>query len=352
MAVPDVSLYIADEKLVQQTFQEISFGMELPTLQCLRILGPWRSRYEPNLKIDPIAAFELAPNLRALSTRDCLLVLTAASSLIHCQCAFTSVSAEDEDSQDNPAPPLHPHVRPRLQALMLAGDFSMCEGILSHFTLPSLTALGVWIADDEADVIEDFFSRSSVALERLDIDCAYDTFLRVLPFMAGLTELVVADVLRDGIMAILRSIRDSETFLPNLRSLDITVRNPMPRAYEEEEYYRERGEVPEPVDVMEQMDYDALADALWVRWTGRSGVALSRIESFRMVWLPTPSPYMIDVGRGDRWDHMGFDESQVRRHLTNFGTLDPLLDLVDEGMDVYLGTRHKQWVTRQSVGHE
>jgi hypothetical protein len=185
--------------------------------------------------------------------------------------------------------------------------------------------LGVCIEDDEAEEVADFLSRSGVMLQRLDVDFGYGSFLTVLPFLAALTELSFSNMRTEGIMDFVCSLRDSDTFLPHLRALNITARN---HTYSLEE---------------EGMDYETLADALWERWAADGAQSsVSRLESFHMVWIPAPGLYDKDLMRDSCW---GSEEDSLRGKLANFGTLDRLLDLVDEGMRLYLGTRHEQWVT-------
>ncbi|KAJ7123043.1 hypothetical protein C8R44DRAFT_876236 [Mycena epipterygia] len=150
--------------------------------------------------------------------------------------------------------------------------------------------------------------------------------------MASFTEIDVHGIYRDGIMAILRSLldRDSATFFPNLRSIGFTAQN-WKRA-----------------DPTEDIDYDVLADALLARWKPRPNVA--RLESFSIVWVPTPVPssevWIDDVfdSRYEPWTSLGFDEDELRRYLANFGILQRFLDMIEDGMTNYIGTCKQQWV--------
>jgi hypothetical protein len=346
-----VTLYFTREKLAHQIFHK-NLRPHFPNLWRLRLRGWDSSIYEKEYekhKSVPITAFEVAPNLRVveltklapsllylpweqltrfsadggLSPRDCLEILYTASSLI--ECVFKSVADATDDKRSTPLHLPPDHVHPNLQSLTLSGDFSLCEDILSHLTLPALTALGVCIEDDEAEEVADFLSRSGVMLQRLDVDFGYGSFLTVLPFLAALTELSFSNMRTEGIMDFVCSLRDSDTFLPHLRALNITARN---HTYSLEE---------------EGMDYETLADALWERWAADGAQSsVSRLESFHMVWIPAPGLYDKDLMRDSCW---GSEEDSLRGKLANFGTLDRLLDLVDEGMRLYLGTRHEQWVT-------
>ncbi|KAJ6543985.1 hypothetical protein B0H19DRAFT_293290 [Mycena capillaripes] len=351
--------------------------MQFPAQQSLRFRG-WTEKYDPwehttpKRPSVPITAFEIAPNLKVVeltglapsliclpwsqltrffgdraSIQDALQVLCKASSLI--DCTFESIAEADDESSTPLQPPPDYHVHQKLQSLAFTGMYNMCE-VLSHMTMPALTALDLWIPVSDVDDMVDFLTRSEVTLQQLNLHCVYDTFLSILPFMAGLTQLTVAGIRRDGIMFILRSLCSSDTFLPRLQALEITAQNLTNyRGFGGYEEGEEDSSDVDPPQEMEQMNYETLADALWARRTGdcaQGGV--SRLESFRMVWIPTVSPYVIDVHRGDSWNNLGFNERETHRELANFGTLDRLLDLVDEGMSVYLGTRHRQWVTRAS----
>ncbi|KAJ6530429.1 hypothetical protein DFH09DRAFT_1093657 [Mycena vulgaris] len=260
----------------------------MPALQRLRI----HAREEfCRAKDNSIPSFEVAPNLTAvelwqsrvrlpwqqltrfsadrLSTADCLHVLRMASSLI--DCALISIG-------DRVARRRSRHM----------------WKLLPHLSIPALTSLAIWVGgDDEADHFVSFLSRSRVELQHLDLYCAYCSFDRALPFMASLSSLTLKGIDRPDMMTIFRSLRDS-TFLPNLRSLGITIQN---------------------------------ASGRW-----NADVA-PRLESFRMVWIPISGTL-----------YMGFNQNELRENLAKSGTIRRFLDVVDQGMKLHIGTNSQRWV--------
>ncbi|KAJ7499544.1 hypothetical protein FB451DRAFT_1358693 [Mycena latifolia] len=347
----DATLVLEHRDLIDKKFSAQLCG-RIPNLQRLHVHA-WR-QYNDGRRLEheniPITAFEVAPTLTAvklwhltpslihlpweqltrftadgLTTADCLQVLDNALSLV--DCSFASI----EGAEATPAP--QDLVRPGLRSLTLSGSWSMCEDIISHLTSPALLTLGVWIGDDLEQLVS-FLSRSRVALQALDLFSDYEGFTRVLPFMTGITSLMLKGIYHHEIMTILRSLRNSTTFLPHLRSINITVQN---RAswYYGSEFSKAVKEVPD-------MDYEMLADALHARSGAHEDVA--RLELFRMVWLPTDPPDFFISRDHSTWDGVGFNVEELCKHLANGGTPRRLLDLVDEGMQVYIGTQYSNWV--------
>ncbi|KAJ6465900.1 hypothetical protein C8R47DRAFT_1201467 [Mycena vitilis] len=349
----DATIYFEQEGLAYKSFRGSSF----PILRRLRIRGqifPRDSWFTSN----PITAFEVAPNLtmvqltrlapslirlpweqltsfsgRSIAPDGCLHVLRMASSLVHC--AFQSISESDEtDHADDTPPPDRPIVHPHLQSLDLG--YANDHHFLIHLTLPALTALKVYIPAG-ANQVEQLLSRGGMVLQRLAVTCEGDSLLGLLPFLGGLTDLTISCLIDRGrFMTILRSLHvyESGSFLPHLRSFSVEL--PARRTYN----WVDGTRVALEPTVEEDMNYEELADALWTRWTGtesQSGVA--RLESFSIVWVD-PADY---DGEEDMWT-LGFDETQLCRQLEAEGISDRLLDLVEKGMHINLGTQIRQWV--------
>ncbi|KAJ6465904.1 hypothetical protein C8R47DRAFT_44503 [Mycena vitilis] len=361
----DVTVYFTKRRHAYRSFR----GSTFPILRRLSLRGTEQDKacdfleYSSSRKREGplITAFEVAPNLRvvelnciapslialpwtqltrftahSLSPDQCLQVLRMAPALIYC--ALGSVSATEGENGGSHDPPLGDHAHTNLQSLEIDGEFGLCKAILASLTLPALTALDIWLPP--SDEVANLLSRSGTSLRHFRLACAsrYRSFLRLLPFLTGVAELDVSGIPREGILTMLRSLRDSASFLPHLEALTITVRSRHANYNYEAEHPEEWMEQT-PV---EDMDYTVLADALSARWRralaeeSQGGVA--RLQSFRMVWVESQI-------RDEEWTTLGFDQDAVCRELADDGTLDRLLNLVNEGMNLYLGTQSKQWIS-------
>ncbi|KAJ7712035.1 hypothetical protein B0H16DRAFT_1900280 [Mycena metata] len=312
----DMSLCFVEDELSYKRFETRISG-RITHLQRLRIFS--RENVPPKLwgqltrlTADPICV------------GDCLRVLSTALSLV--ECAFEDVVVEDERSTPYPASFVHQNLR----SFVLNGHST--HTILSHLTLPALTTLRMWSCRDqpeEVDEIVHLLARSGAKLARIVLAIDYLAFLRIVPFVEEtLTELVLNYMRRDEIMGVLRLLRDSLTFLPRLQSLEIVAQHIRHESWPPDDFEEDPNEPPysdpnedpdEPpyydpeAPVVsrepEDMDYGTLVDALRVRWAQRPGSGdVGRLESFRMVWVPTNRPWF--SRDEESWTYLGFDDKE------------------------------------------
>ncbi|KAJ7165828.1 hypothetical protein C8R46DRAFT_1192370 [Mycena filopes] len=263
-------------------------------------------------------------NAENFSVEDCLHVLKLTPVLVSCSFGFLVRDPRrndwDDPEQTTKIPPLV-----HLESLILYGTSEVrLDDLISPLTctLPALTKLHQLRLDEE--ILVDFLARSAPPLRELSVGAYYhephELALEGLPLMPHLSVLLLGPVPFDHIELILRSLRDSAAFIPNLESLDVTLDTPK----------RSQSEPADPP--VARFNYVALVGALSAR-RAQPLFAKARLERFRLTWLePTdfaPSEYMTEEDVGVR------PSSDI---------VDRLSDFVDEGMEFYLGSKHLGWM--------
>ncbi|KAJ6544186.1 hypothetical protein B0H19DRAFT_297100 [Mycena capillaripes] len=295
----------------------------LPGLEKLRIqiTSPMHEQF---CEYRPITIFEKAPKLHTIVLHSllspslivlpwkqlthfesdgmymihCLRALQRAPSLVHC--TFTQVKGlfEDED-----LPSLLP--LPTLKFLRLQGSIH-CQELLRIMTsaMPALLALdvnlGFYYEEVKGFVTFPFSPQSECKITELEKVLSW-CLAGCLEASTHLVSIAVGPLSVPDLEELLRSLHDSTTFLPNLKSI--------------------RTCVSEDGHSKEDVDYEAIVDALAFRWNRNDG---SRLESFSMIWQPVASsdsnPYWAE-------------ECLSAPHSLH-AILPRLLDLVEEGMHI------------------
>ncbi|KAJ6543947.1 hypothetical protein B0H19DRAFT_1169092 [Mycena capillaripes] len=376
----DVELFCKyDEFLGHASRFESALHGTLPTLERLKLnfTESWHHSHFSVLRFDyfddpepswmrRLAMFEYAPKLRDLSIihlppsflilpwaqlttllaenfslSDCLQVLRLTSSLIDCSFGWIT----DPNRFDPPertldvlldVPPLI-----FLDSLKIYGTYSARADILLPLTLPALTKLHRLPSDPETFL--KFLSRSSAVLRELSMDRYYHTLMEGLPLMPALSVLSIHQVSLGEITHILRSLRDSPGFIPNLLSLDIHLDTPdrhrgwewgHPQHLDDEDNTDSESHPEDLEDLEATFDYEALVDALSARWSQLNFTSV-RLTKFSLTWLASR------VSSPGRQSLITEEDIGLR---PDPDILERLADLVDDGLQLYLGSQNKAWL--------
>lgn len=246
------------EDLLRDGFQSALNG-KLPMLERLQLNNRQHGGHHthfssslqrsPNEIIVPIRVFENAPKLREASVKnlppsvvilpwtqltglvvedfslvDCLQVFRMTAALV--DCAFGPIVEANPDFYNSQPVEsvtlLPPHLL--LKSLTFYGNHSRQSILLEILTTPALTKLHLPLSDPE--VFVEFLSRSSPVMLREVSVHGYYTLTKGLPLMSALSELEIDCVSVGKLTRILRSLRDSPEFMPNLQTVRISIVTP------------------------------------------------------------------------------------------------------------------------------
>jgi hypothetical protein len=152
--------------------------------------------------------------------------------------------------------------------------------------------------------------------------------------MPALSVLSIDQVSLGKISRLLRSLRDSPDFIPNLQSLHMRLDTPDRPSSERGHAQSVDNAESDPEDLEPALDYDALADALFTRW-GEPKFANARLTKFRLTWLD-PTDFHQSLSKYITEENVGLRPDP--------DILERLSDLVDDGMQIYLGSEDMSWL--------
>ncbi|KAJ7250253.1 hypothetical protein C8J57DRAFT_1723573 [Mycena rebaudengoi] len=341
----DVELIVPHRALLRPEFQTALQG-KLHALERL-VINTDRSYFHghnmgvPTVEAIPLTAFETAPKLRAvgllnfslsfinlpwnqltsfvgekLSLSDCTRILGMTPLLV--DCILTDVNNDDATNITTPPPLLH------LKSLVLDGEPAGWRtftqgGILGFLTLPALTQLHLPVVF--ADTFLPFLTRSRPsALRKLVLHTGYRCLIQGAASMPALSDVTINQPSLDQAAGILASLLASSAFIPNLESLCFTIVTPPQLQIEEH------------ADIF-AVGYETLVGALSRRWNAGGSSTSVRLSKFNLTWLENEQDSPID---------RVFDEDIGIHPAPN--VLERLSDLMDDGMDIYLGTLKKSWL--------
>ncbi|KAJ7250271.1 hypothetical protein C8J57DRAFT_1667807 [Mycena rebaudengoi] len=340
----DVELDLTYKPLFRPEFQTALQG-KLHALERLILKAGLRF---PTAEAISLTAFETAPKLRAvrlvgfppssiklpwnqltsfigenLYSSDCARILGMTPLLI--DCTLTDKYNRYNTATDIPTPPPLLHLR----SLVLDGNLKAAPArwtttqgsILGVLTLPALNQLHLPLRFDNLNTFLPFITRSRPsALRKLVLHAGYRCLIQGAASMPALSDVTIDQPSINQATELLAALRDSPAFIPNLVSLRIMLETPP------------KSEIEETKDIFED-GYETLVQALSRRWNAggsSTGVCLSK---FNLTWLENEE----DNATEDLTDEdIGiYARPDVRERL---------LDLMDEGMDIYLGTLKKNWL--------
>ncbi|KAJ7477039.1 hypothetical protein B0H11DRAFT_1308216 [Mycena galericulata] len=242
--VADLRLPYSD--LIRQEFRSRLQG-KLPELAQLKIVTEY---YSPDVHATPVHAFGNVPNLRYVVLRnirpyllplpwaqltrfrgdvfygnECLKVLRLAACLV--DCVFTGVSMhgtqQSLDCSILPAPHL------TLESLELDG-MGVCLDILILSTLPGLSQQDFFDPGATSNSSEvpgvSVMAHSDSPLRRLSLRTdKYLRFTQILSLLPNIVDLELHQLSVDDMYSFFESLRDTGSFLPNLKTIQTSVRS-------------------------------------------------------------------------------------------------------------------------------
>ncbi|KAJ6455370.1 hypothetical protein C8R45DRAFT_591799 [Mycena sanguinolenta] len=261
-----------------------------------------------------------------LSLPNCLEVLQLTPRLI--ECSFGKIYLpSDVDPAD--VPPVDAALI-HLESFRIYDTKEHREDLLSALTLPKLTKLHHLPCVPKTFI--DFLSRSSPKVHELSAGRCYATLLEALPLIPSLAALSIHRMSLGKITNILRSLRDTPDFIPNLQSLEIWVDTPNGSCSGSELGTSLDSLQIDPEDLEATLDYEVLADALRVRWSR----PLARLAKFSLAWLDPHAP-------SSSLSEFIVTEDDIGLR-PDADILERLSDLADDGMKIYLGSRTMSWL--------
>ncbi|KAJ7130787.1 hypothetical protein C8R43DRAFT_1239862 [Mycena crocata] len=352
----DVDLIYNYNDLLRPEFQSALCG-RLPALERLKLQhrqvhgnhSHFSSSYWDDEVLFPVTVFQNAPKLRDVtvvnlpptivllpwtqltrldaedfSLSDCLYVLRKAPLLVHC--VFRHIVDGRRDIPEEPFRPVPPLIR--LESFALHGGYGYgSDNLFELLTLPALQKLHS--IPYNPDTFVEFLTRSTpTMLHDVSVHCRdCNSLIAGLPLIPALSKLEINRLSIGRISRILRCLCDFPAFMPNLESLQIRLVTPKDLSWQ----------TPEPalhlLDRETELDYAALVDALRARWRPSNFAGDACLMRFSLIWLP-PDRSSEYLGEDDIGMRPGEDTNILER----------LSDLVDDGMNVYLGTENRSWL--------